>query len=108
MVIVTEGRPVSALPSCRKTDVVLYIYRVILAGDARNRTLWKACSLGDESRIIPMCSIPVTSIEDSDSIIIFGRQTTEEPNESDLVVNLESHKLWNCDLCHHIRPSAPA
>lgn len=86
MVIVTEGRPVSALPSCRKTEVVLYTYDCISTAALEMPT--SANRPSNKSSIVPVSCVPVSTIKYSDGLIIFYRKTSKETDESNFIINL--------------------
>lgn len=90
MVMVTEGRPVSAFPSCRKTDVVLYTYSWVSAITTKRKT--PADRPSNKGSIIPMSRVPIAAIKYPDGLIILSRKTSKKADEADFVVELAETK----------------
>lgn len=86
MVMVTEGSPVSAFPSCRRTEVVLYTYSKVILNVPEVHCL--AYRPGNACGIIAVSCVPIASIEHPDSLTILNRKTSKEPDESNFIVNL--------------------
>lgn len=85
--MVTDGSPVeSFLPSCRKTDVVLYTCSRV--NDNAVVDLMRTYCSCNKSCIISMSGIPISAVKHSDRIIPLRGQTIEESNEAALIVKL--------------------
>lgn len=96
MVIVTDAKPVSVLPSWRRTEVVLYTCRSELdehSGFGQEPT---HCHC-NECGVIAMRCVKIAStgasFEDPDGLILFDSEIPKEANESDLVINLVKYKF---------------
>lgn len=96
MVMVTDGKPVSVLPSWRRTEVLLYTYFFGLdeqAGSGKELTR----SHCNEGCIIAMCSVEIAptgaSFENSNAFVILDWEIAKEAYETELVVDLVIRKL---------------
>lgn len=96
MVMVTDGKPVSVLPSWRRTEVVLYTCWLgldVQSGSVKEPT---RCHC-NEGCIIAMCSVEITStgasFKNSNAIIILDWESPKEAYKADLVVDLVICKL---------------
>lgn len=45
--------------------------------------------MGNECGILPMCSVEIATVKDSDGLITLGRQIAEETDKADFIVDFE-------------------